>query len=108
MKVFNRSLTCLPLLCMVQFCLGVPLPHNPTSTSVDYDVVIIGGGPAGLSALSGLARVRRTALLIDSGEYRNAQTRHAHDIIGLDGRAPSVSEDAYKDTQADHGINFKV
>lgn len=61
------------------------------STSVDpfeptYDAIIIGGGPAGLSALSGLARVRRKALLIDSGEYRNAPTRHMHDVIGFDGR----------------------
>lgn len=51
-----------------------------------YDVVIIGGGPAGLSALSACARVRRKALLIDSGEYRNLLTRHAHDVIGSDGK----------------------
>lgn len=52
----------------------------------DYDAIIVGGGPAGLSALSGLARVRRKVLLIDSGKYRNAQTRHAHDVLGFDGR----------------------
>lgn len=51
----------------------------------DYDVIIVGGGPAGLSAASGLARVRRNVLLIDSGEYRNAPTRHVHDVIGFDG-----------------------
>lgn len=50
-----------------------------------YDAIIIGGGPSGLSALSGLARVRRNALLIDSGEYRNNPTRHMHDVIGFDG-----------------------
>lgn len=50
-----------------------------------YDVVIVGGGPAGLSALSSLARVRRSALLIDSGKYRNDQTRNSHDVIGSDG-----------------------
>lgn len=42
-----------------------------------------------MSALSGLARVRRKALLIDSGEYRNLLTRHAHDIIGSDGVTPA-------------------
>lgn len=59
---------------------------NSTSSEPTYDAIIIGGGPAGLSALSGLARVRRKVLLIDSGEYRNAPTRHMHDVIGFDGK----------------------
>lgn len=54
-----------------------------------YDAIIIGGGPSGLSALSGLARVRRNVLLIDSGEYRNGPTRHMHDVIGFDGELRS-------------------
>jgi heterodisulfide reductase subunit A-like polyferredoxin len=52
----------------------------------DYDAVVIGGGPAGLSALSGLARVRRNVLLLDNGLYRNGPTRHMHDVIGFDGK----------------------
>jgi thioredoxin reductase len=64
-------------------CYAAPAP---VSTAIQYDCVIIGGGPAGLSALSGLARVRRNALLIDSGEYRNGLTRHMHDVIGNDGK----------------------
>lgn len=55
--------------------------------AVDYDSIIVGGGPAGLSALSGLSRVRNTALLFDNGEYRNGLTRHMHDVIGNDGMA---------------------
>ncbi|EHK20137.1 uncharacterized protein TRIVIDRAFT_58598 [Trichoderma virens Gv29-8] len=55
----------------------------------DYDAIVIGGGPAGLSAASGLARVRRNVLLIDSGDYRNAPTRHLHDVIGFDGVTPA-------------------
>ncbi|KIW12786.1 hypothetical protein PV08_07973 [Exophiala spinifera] len=61
---------------------------NPTPES-HYDVVVVGGGPSGLSALSGLARVRRKALLIDSGQYRNLLTRHVHDVIGSDGVTPA-------------------
>lgn len=57
----------------------------------DYDAVVIGGGPAGLSALSGLARVRRNVLLLDNGLYRNGPTRHMHDVIGFDGKLPSYS-----------------
>lgn len=37
--------------------------------------------------VSGLARVRRNVLLIDSGEYRNDPTRHMHDVIGTDGKS---------------------
>jgi thioredoxin reductase len=51
----------------------------------DYDVIVVGGGPSGLSALSGVSRVRRTALLFDSQEYRNGPTRNMHDVIGNDG-----------------------
>ncbi|RKF75083.1 putative thioredoxin reductase [Golovinomyces cichoracearum] len=63
---------------------------NTESPKTVFDVVIVGGGPAGLSSLSSLARVRRTAMLFDSGEYRNAFTRNNHDVIGSDGMAPSL------------------
>jgi hypothetical protein len=56
---------------------------NPTK--FDYDVVIVGGGPAGLAASMSLARVARTSLLYDSQEYRNEQTRYMHDVLGQDG-----------------------
>ncbi|KAJ8131491.1 hypothetical protein O1611_g2132 [Lasiodiplodia mahajangana] len=59
------------------------------STWTEYDVIVVGGGPAGLAALSALARVRRNALLIDSGEYRNTPTRLMHDVIGFDGVPPA-------------------
>ncbi|RYC63223.1 hypothetical protein CHU98_g2997 [Xylaria longipes] len=60
-----------------------------TYSSTIYDAIVVGGGPAGLSAVSGLARVRRNVLLIDSGEYRNDPTRHMHDVIGTDGVRPA-------------------
>ncbi|ODA76455.1 hypothetical protein RJ55_07724 [Drechmeria coniospora] len=56
----------------------------------DYDVIVVGGGPSGLAALSALGRVRRRALLVDSGEYRNAPTRHMHDVPGFDGIPPAL------------------
>lgn len=64
-------------------------PRDVVDSTI-YDAIVVGGGPAGLSALSGLARVRRNAILIDSGEYRNNATRHMHDVIGLDGMFQSL------------------
>lgn len=69
------------------FSRAVPNSASQLTIQADYDAIIVGGGPAGLSAASGLARVRRNVLLIDSGEYRNAQTRHMHDVIGFDGES---------------------
>lgn len=58
----------------------------PVAVETDYDVIVIGGGPAGLSATSGLSRVQRRTLMLDSTIYRNDPTRHMHDVIGNDGK----------------------
>ncbi|MEW5928811.1 MAG: NAD(P)/FAD-dependent oxidoreductase [Gemmatimonadota bacterium] len=53
-----------------------------------YDVVVIGGGPAGLSAGLWLARYRRRAIVVDAGDPRNAETWAVHGYPGLDDVAP--------------------
>jgi thioredoxin reductase len=53
-----------------------------------YDVVIVGGGPAGLSAALALGRARRRVLLCDAGEPRNAPAEAAHNILSRDGTPP--------------------
>lgn len=54
-----------------------------------YDVAVIGGGPAGLSAALMLGRARRSALVIDSGVPRNAPAAHMHGFPSQDGTAPA-------------------
>src|SRR3954462_9110070 len=53
------------------------------------DVVVIGGGAAGLSAALVLARARRSVLVVDAGEPRNAPAAHMHGFLSRDGTAPS-------------------
>ncbi len=52
------------------------------------DAIIIGGGPAGLSAALVLARCRRNVIVIDAGHTRNAAARHMHNYLTRDGVPP--------------------
>src|SRR5689334_19376519 len=54
-----------------------------------YDVVIIGGGAAGLSGALTLARSRRAVLVIDGGQPRNAPATHMHNYLSRDGMPPA-------------------
>lgn len=53
-----------------------------------YEVIVIGGGAAGLAAGIALARSRRSVLVIDAGEPRNAPAQGVHNFLTRDGIAP--------------------
>lgn len=72
-----------------------PGTHPSSSTSsgtssspASYDVVVVGGGAAGLSAAVVLGRSRRSVLVVDAGEPRNAPAEHAHNYLGREGISP--------------------
>jgi thioredoxin reductase len=54
-----------------------------------YDVAIIGGGPAGLSAALVLGRARRRVIVIDAGTPRNAPAAHMQGFLSRDGTPPA-------------------
>jgi thioredoxin reductase len=53
-----------------------------------YDVIIVGGGPAGLNAALVLGRCRRRVLVVDSGKPRNAPSRGVNGYLTRDGCKP--------------------
>lgn len=56
---------------------------------MDYDVIVIGGSFAGLSAAQALGRARRRVLVIDEGQPRNRASAAAHNVLGHDGKPPA-------------------
>ncbi len=53
-----------------------------------FEAMVIGGGSAGLAAAVALSRSRRTVLVIDEGNPRNAKALHAHNVLGQEGTNP--------------------
>lgn len=66
-----------------------PVPgETPLSSAIVYDCIIVGGGPAGLTAAIFLGRYRRKVLLMDTGEPRNYASRGIHGFLGYHEIAP--------------------
>ncbi|MFC8225746.1 NAD(P)/FAD-dependent oxidoreductase [Streptomyces sp. NPDC057287] len=71
-----------------------------------YDVVVIGGGAAGLSGALALARARRSVLVIDGGRPRNAPAAHVHNYLGREGTPPSELLAVGRAEAADYGAEI--
>jgi len=66
-----------------------------------YDVIVIGGSFAGLSASMQLVRARRRVLVVDAGQPRNRFARTSHGFLGQDGKAPhAIIEEARRQVLA--------
>ncbi len=61
----------------------------PAPSTSPVDVLVVGGGPAGLSAAVALARSLRSVLVVDAGHPRNATAAGVHNFLGSEGASPT-------------------
>ena len=71
-----------------------------------FDVAIVGGGPAGLTASVFLARYQRSVVLIDSGDPRNWETRGINGYLGLPGIEPSELRARGRNEARQYGVEL--
>lgn len=63
--------------------------NPPSEPEREYDVLVAGGGAAGLNAALMLGRSRRSVLVVDAGQPRNAPADAVHGLLGHDGVPPA-------------------
>jgi thioredoxin reductase len=68
---------------------GRPDVGEGSRVEKNYDVVVVGGGAAGLSGALTLARARRSVLVVDEGTPRNAPAEGVHNYLGREGTPPA-------------------
>ena len=72
-----------------------------------HDVIIVGGGPAGLSAALLLGRARRRVLVFDTGKPRNARSLGMHGYLTRDGILPMHYLDLARADLEQYGVEFR-
>lgn len=72
----------------------------------NYDVVIVGGGAAGLSAALLLGRARRRVAVVDAGEPRNVRAEHIHGYLTRDGIPPAKFLELAREEVQSYGVDL--
>jgi thioredoxin reductase len=79
---------------------------SPTATA-EVDVLVVGGGPAGLSAALTLGRSRRSVLVVDDGTPRNAPAAAMHAFLTRDGTPPAQLLELGREEVARYGVEHR-
>ena len=77
------------------------------SSAAMFDVVVVGGGPAGLSAALMLGRCRRRVLVCDIGAPRNRRSHALHGYLSRDGIAPAALNDLGRAELHKYGVEVR-
>lgn len=81
-------------------------PENTPASTDAYEVIVIGGGAAGLSAALVLGRARRRTLVVDAGEPRNAPAAHMQGYLSRDGMSPAEFLAVGREEIARYGVEL--
>jgi thioredoxin reductase/SAM-dependent methyltransferase len=73
-----------------------------------YDVVVVGGGAAGLSGALALGRARRSVLVLDAGNPRNAPAKAVHNYLTSEGVAPGELVAAGRAEVSSYGVRVRT
>jgi thioredoxin reductase len=80
---------------------------SATAPMTEVDVLVVGGGPAGLSAALSLGRSRRSVLVVDDGAPRNAPAAAMHAFLTRDGAPPAQLLTLGREEVARYGIGLR-
>jgi thioredoxin reductase len=84
----------------------IAMPANNDLDVADFDVVVVGGGAAGLSAALVLGRARRRVAMVDAGAPRNAPAAHMQGFLSRDGMAPAEFTAVARAEVAGYGVEL--
>jgi thioredoxin reductase/SAM-dependent methyltransferase len=82
--------------------------HAPRAVERHCDVAVIGGSAAGLAAALQLGRQRRSVIVVDSGQPRNAPAAHMHGYLGREGLSPSELTIIAREEVRSYGVEVLV
>ncbi|MTV25354.1 NAD(P)/FAD-dependent oxidoreductase [Nitriliruptoraceae bacterium ZYF776] len=85
-----------------------PVSEPPALPPRVVDVLVVGGGAAGLAAALTLGRARRRVLVVDAGEPRNAPAAAMHAFLTRDGTPPAELLAIARDEVARYGVDHLV